>query len=151
MSPTSRHLRYLGAVDRITTSMRRALLDVDGDRHVLLIAEVGPRRSPRAVGLARYVIDGPNRAELAYEVVDAWQGRGIGTRLLQRLVAVARERGVDVLHGSVLEDNHASLALLRRVLPQLVLRNDTHLLEFSASLAPEPLTIDDLQPTGWAA
>jgi hypothetical protein len=51
----------------------------------------------------------------------------------------------------VLEDNHASLALLRRVLPQLVLRNDTHLLEFSASLAPEPLTIDDLQPTGWAA
>jgi ribosomal protein S18 acetylase RimI-like enzyme len=151
MSSTSRRLRFLGPVDRLTTSMRRALLDVDSDRHVLLIAEVGPRRSPQAVGLARYVVDGPGRAEIAYEVVDAWQRHGIGTRLLQRLVTIARERGLDVLHGSVLEDNHASLALLRRVLPQLVLRSDTHVLEFSATLTAEPLTTDDLQPATWAA
>jgi GNAT superfamily N-acetyltransferase len=131
--------------------MRRALLDVDGDRHVLLIAEVGPVRSPRAVGLARYVVDGPGRAEIAYEVVDDWQGRGLGTRLLERLVTTARERGLDVLHGSVLEDNHASIALLRRVLPQLVLRSDTHIVEFSATLTAEPLTAEDLQPATWAA
>lgn len=151
MSPTSRRRRYLAPVDQLTTTMRRALLDVDGDRHVLLIAEVGPRRSPQAVGLARYVIDGPGRAEIAYEVIDAWQGHGIGTRLLQRLVADARERRLDILHGSVLEDNLASLALLRRVLPQLVLRSDTHLVEFSASLTPEPLTTADLHPATWAA
>jgi RimJ/RimL family protein N-acetyltransferase len=151
MSPKSRRLRFTAPVDRLTTSMRRALLDVDGNRHILLIAEVGPRRSPQAVGLARYVVDGPGRAEIAYEVIDAWQRRGIGTRLLQRLVDIARERGLDVLHGSVLEENHASLALLRRVLPQLVLRSDRHVLEFSATLTAEPLTADDLQPATWAA
>jgi RimJ/RimL family protein N-acetyltransferase len=151
MSATSRHMRFLGPVDRLTDSMRRALTDVDGDRHVLLIAEVGPRRSPRAIGLARYVVDGPGRAEIAYEVVDHWQGRGLGTRLLERLVTTARERGVDTLHGSVLADNRASLALLRRVLPQLVLRGDTHIVEFSATLTAEPLTAEDLQPASWAA
>lgn len=147
MSQASRRLRYLVSIDRLTPSMKQALLDVDGDRHVLLVAEVGPRRSRRAVGLARYVVDGPGRAEIAYEVVDAWQGRGVGTRLLRRLVAVARERGLDVLHGSVLAENRASLALLHRVIPQLVVRQGVYEFEFSAALTPQPLTAADLAMT----
>jgi len=144
MSPESRHRRYLAPINRLTDAMRRSLLDVEGDRHVLLVAEVGARQRARAIGLARYVVDGPGRAEIAYEVVDDWQGRGVGTRLLHSLVATARAQGIERLHGSLLTDNTASLALLRRVLPQVEVRQRPTELEFVAWLTPRPFEVADL-------
>lgn len=144
LSPESRHRRYLAPIDRLTPSARGALTAVDGHRHVALVAEVGPQRAPVAVGLARYVVDADGHAEIAYEVVDAWQGRGIGTRMLRQLVAIARDNGVDRLYGSLLRDNEASLALLRRVLFPIEVREFGATLEFTARLVPESLDTADL-------
>jgi RimJ/RimL family protein N-acetyltransferase len=142
LSPTSRRQRFLGPRDRLTPAMRRALLAVDGERHVALVAEAGPDRVP--VGIARYVADGPGRAELAYEVVDAWHGRGVGTRLVRKLVRTARAAGVAELHGLVAADNHASLALLRRVLPQLRTTTTADGIAVQAWLVATPLTEADV-------
>ena len=46
------------------------------------------------VGVARYVRTGPDVAEPAIVVVDGWQGRGVGSRLLDALVKRAREEGI---------------------------------------------------------
>jgi ribosomal protein S18 acetylase RimI-like enzyme len=143
LSTASRHARFLGPIDRLTPSMHRALTAV-GQQHVALIAEVRVGRSWNPIGLARYVLDGPGRAEIAYEVVDAWQGRGIGSRLLRELVDTARRSGVEQLHASVLPDNQASLALLRRVLPQLRVRTEDGVLEVTAWLIEQPLALSDL-------
>jgi GNAT superfamily N-acetyltransferase len=145
LSARSRQRRYLGVVEQLRPGLRRALLDVDDADHVLLVAEVGPRRAPVAVGLARYVVDGARRAELAYEVVDAWQGRGVGTRLLERLVRHARDAGITTVHGTLLRDNVASLRLLERVLPRVEVRDLGAELEVVAPLVAEPLVT--AQPT----
>jgi RimJ/RimL family protein N-acetyltransferase len=134
LSPTSRWSRYLTSLTRLTPALRAALLAVDGDRHVAFVAEVGrgARRTP--VGLARYVVDGPDRAEVAYEVVDAWQGRGVGDRLVATLVRTAHERGIAELHATVLADNAPSLTLLRRHLPTLRVVPEAGLLEARGTL-----------------
>jgi RimJ/RimL family protein N-acetyltransferase len=144
LSAESRRRRYLAPVEQLTAPAREALLAVDDDRHVVLIAEVGPRRRLTAIGLARYVVDGHGEAEVAYEVVDAWQGRGVGTRLLRSLAATARDHGIERLHGTVLRDNEASLSLLRRVLFDLEVRGLGPQVEFTAWLEPQPLRVDDL-------
>jgi acetyltransferase len=46
-------------------------------------------------------------------VADAWQGRGLGRRLMHGLIASARRRGVRQLVGTTLSDNAAMLALAR--------------------------------------
>jgi L-amino acid N-acyltransferase YncA len=147
MSTASRAARYLAPVRHLTPAMLRALTDVDPARHVALVAETA---RGRPVGLARYVVDGPGLAELAYEIVDDWHGRGIGSRLLAELLAAARTNGIRTVHASLSADNDRSLALLRRALPQLRVVRAGHLLEVTASLAAD-LDLNDLLDDLWAA
>jgi len=68
------------------------------------------------IGVARYVLDEDKQsAEFAIVVADPWQGRGIGRRLLARLIAVARRRGVPRLYGDILRINRPMLELVRKL------------------------------------
>ncbi|MFA9431851.1 GNAT family N-acetyltransferase [Egicoccus sp. AB-alg2] len=144
LSVESRQRRFLGAVDRLSPSLRESLSRVDGTRHVALVAEVRHGRGWVPVGIGRYAVDAPGTAELAFEVVDAWQGRGIGRRLVAALVAQARAAGLQTLHASVLADNEASLRVLRRVLPQLRVDDTGGVLEVVADLVDRPLDAPSL-------
>ncbi|WP_169786837.1 GNAT family N-acetyltransferase [Nitriliruptor alkaliphilus] len=144
MSTRSRYARYFRPVDRMSDSMRGALLDIDGRRQVALVAEHASTRAQRAIGIARYVVVAPGRAEIAYEVVDAWQGRGVATRLVHELVATARRNGVEQVEASVLEENVASLAVLRRCLPQLRITPEPDALTVTARLIERDLDLDEL-------
>jgi RimJ/RimL family protein N-acetyltransferase len=134
MSPASRRLRYLTSLEELSPRALTALRTVDGDRHVAVVAEIGHGRSRQPIGLARYVVDEPGRAELAYELVDDWQGRGVGSRLVGALVEQARAQGLEELHATLLPENGASLAVLRRHLPTLRVEHVAGLLEVSAVL-----------------
>ena len=113
MSEQSRASRYLTGMTRLVPSMLRALVDIDGHRHVGWLATVGGR----PVGLARYVRleDDPSTAEFALEVVDAQQGRGIGTALTDVISTHAVQAGVLRLRASVKHGNDASRRLMQRI------------------------------------
>ena len=81
---------------------------IDGDHHVLVAFVKG-----EPIGLARLVRDG-SAAEVAVEVADEWQGRRVGTLLMERLTADARAAGIESLHAVVGADNSASRALMQR-------------------------------------
>jgi GNAT superfamily N-acetyltransferase len=75
----SREQRFCGAKPRIAAHELEALARVDGDHHVL-VAFVDS--DPTPAGMARLVRSGRS-AEIAFEVADAHQGRGIGSLLAQ--------------------------------------------------------------------
>lgn len=111
LSPASRSDRYLVGMHRLTGSMRTALAAVDGHRHVAWLASV----DGRPAGIARFVRVGPCTAEIAFEVVDAHQGRGLGAVLLDTVTTVAAVSGIQRLQASVLPSNQRSRHLLARV------------------------------------
>jgi GNAT superfamily N-acetyltransferase len=113
LSDRSRYFRFLVATPRMSGFAARRLSDVDHRRHVALVATV----EGRAAGIGRYVreADDPRRAEIAFAVVDALQGRGLGNLLLAALGAVAADHGVTTFTYLVHQGNAASLALLRRI------------------------------------
>lgn len=129
LSAESRESRYLTPLPRLTEGMRRALADVDGCAHVAWTAYV----EGLPVGMARYVRTAPRTAEVAFEVADAHQGRGIGAALLDAVTTVAALNGVRRVSASVLPGNQASLRLLRQV--GLHLRPHAGLLEGESPLA----------------
>ncbi len=57
----------------------------------------------------------PETAEIAVTVVDAWQGRGLGTVLLQRLSQRAAESGLRYFTAEILRTNKPMLGLLRQL------------------------------------
>jgi L-amino acid N-acyltransferase YncA len=123
LSEHSRYLRFHGPVPRLTARARASLLDIDGHRHVAVAAEAGSAGTWEPVGIARVIRTGPGVAELAIEVVDDWQGRGVGRLLLEDLHERAAALGYRELHAEVLLSNAGVLALLHRVFPGASLRS----------------------------
>lgn len=143
MSPESRLRRFHAPVGVLAPSLARPLLDIDGQRHVALLAEVG-RAHRRPIGIARYVREPDDRAEIAVEVVDDWQGRGVGTRLVRALVEHARRAGVLELHGDVLADNEPVQRLLARQLPMPRFTTGGDVRHVHSRLQHEPISVEDL-------
>jgi GNAT superfamily N-acetyltransferase len=112
LSDRSRRLRFLGAKPRLPERDVEALVDVGccGREAVVAVEQEGGR----PVGIARFVRDGHEpEAEVAFEVVDEWQGRGVGRRLADELAALARRQGVLRLRATVARGNAPALALVR--------------------------------------
>jgi len=111
LGPQSRERRFCGAKPRLAEAELAALSRADAEHHVL-VAYV--ERDSRPAGMARLVRSGKS-AEIAFEVADEHQGRGIGSVLAHELVADARAAGITELVATVCGDNEAAVSLLRRV------------------------------------
>ena len=107
----SREHRFCGAKPLLRPSELAALARVDGDHHVL-VAYLDGDTEP--AGMARLVRDGVS-AEVAFEVADECQGRGVGSVLASELARDARAAGITELVATVCGDNPRVVSLLKRV------------------------------------
>jgi acetyltransferase len=116
LSEGTRYNRLLGGAMKITDAYIRRLIEVDGVHEVALAAITMLEDAELIIGVGRYVVDAEGRGcEFALVVADAWQGRGIGRRMLEKLISVARARGLEVMYGDVLSTNVAMLTLARHL------------------------------------
>ncbi|MET3991855.1 RimJ/RimL family protein N-acetyltransferase [Bradyrhizobium sp. JR7.2] len=88
---------------------RAFFMEPDFRNHVALVACTEEASRSMIIGGGRYVIFEPGRAEAAFVVIDAWQGRGVGGLLTHHLIAIAREAGLTELTAEVLPENAAML------------------------------------------
>jgi RimJ/RimL family protein N-acetyltransferase len=79
---------------------------------------------PAIVGAGRYVIVQPGRAEVAFAVVDEYQGQGVGTALMRNLSSMAQRAGLNELIAEVLASNSAMLKVFKKSGLQMSARSD---------------------------
>jgi len=116
LSAESRHNRLLGGMIQITREYLERLTTVDFSRDMALAAVLMLDGREVLIGVARYVQEAENRAcEFALVIADAWQGRGIGRRMMEKLIAVARSRGLAEIYGDVLSTNRPMLDFCRKL------------------------------------
>jgi len=89
-------------------------MNIDFDNHVALVAQIDEDGRPSIVGGGRYIVVQPGRAEIAFVVVDAYQGLGIGAALTHHLSHLARDAGLRELIAEVLPENTAMLKVLNK-------------------------------------
>ena len=112
LSDRSRWLRFFSAFPDLARAARWAT-EVDNDRRCGLVATVdGQGQVVGHAGLERES-DRPERAEVALEVADAIQGKGLGTALLCQLAQAANQLGIQVLDAEVLPENRQMLRVFR--------------------------------------
>ncbi|MFM2076464.1 MAG: hypothetical protein RJA49_354 [Actinomycetota bacterium] len=119
LSSESRHLRFFTAVRDLPENVRTRLAQVDGQRNAAVVAFDAAAMLPdhpegKPIGVARWMSaeDGP--PELSITVIDAYQGMGVGTRLMDALLALARKRGVQRIVADVLRENTGMRTLVNR-------------------------------------
>jgi RimJ/RimL family protein N-acetyltransferase len=114
LNVASRYARFLTGKDRLTAAELRYFTEIDHHDHEALIA-ITWHGDP--VGVARFVRypDDPTTAEVAIEVVDDWQSRGVGSLLATRLSARAQHEGIRHVTALLSADNRRSRRLLARI------------------------------------
>jgi RimJ/RimL family protein N-acetyltransferase len=89
-------------------------VNIDFIAHVALVAVTQENGHPAIIGGARYIVTQPGAAEVAFAVIDAYQGQGLGTALMRHLVAIAQAAGLRELTAEVLPDNTPMLKVLEK-------------------------------------
>lgn len=116
LSEQSRYYRFHSALKELSPYMLERFTHVNYPDEMAIIATVPESEGERQIGVARYArMPGSHTAEIAIVVADAWQGRGVGTRLLLNLRQLATEAGIRHVEASVLPDNRRMLGLAREL------------------------------------
>lgn len=112
LDPRSIYLRFFCHKKELSDAELQYVTECDGVTHVALVATVESGAGETIVGLGEYARAGAT-AEIAFAVADGFQGRGIATRLLRLLTAIARMNGVSQLEADVLAENTPMLTVFR--------------------------------------
>ena len=116
LSESSRYFRFMNALRELSSSMLARFTQIDYGRDMALVAVMGGGEAAEQIGVVRYSAspDGVS-CEFAIVLADAWQGRGLGRKLLTLLIDTARDRGLRIMEGFVLTNNRRMLTLCEKL------------------------------------
>lgn len=116
LSPEARYLRFHQALRELSQELLVRFTQLDYHRELALIATIDVDGQETEIAVARFF---PNpdaqSAEFAIVIADAWQRRGLGTRLMNQLIEAAREKGFSALEGEVLARNTGMLRFTEKL------------------------------------
>ncbi|MFM7535597.1 MAG: GNAT family N-acetyltransferase [Acidimicrobiales bacterium] len=133
LSPETIYYRFFAAKPRLTDREVERFVTVDGVERAALVAELGEE----IVAVGRFDRwTGTDEAEVAFVVDDAHQGRGLGSLLLEQLVALARDVGITRFTAETLPDNRAMLSTFTRAGFEVRSRFEGGVVELSFDIIP---------------
>jgi len=121
LSEETVYFRYFGqqklekrvAHERLT---RICFIDYDREMALVAVRQEPGMKEPEIIGVGRLVRGhGVPEAEFAIEISDRFQRQGLGTRLLQLLVDIGRQEGLERFVGYILPDNYSMLRIAKKV------------------------------------
>lgn len=120
LSDRTRYMRFVSMMRELTPRMVARYTQIDYHRELALVATTPvPNHANRGlptdavIGLAHYLRHPDGRgAEYALVIGDDWQRRGLGQKLMRKLIEAATEQGLEYIDGLVLAENKPMLALM---------------------------------------
>lgn len=106
LSPAARRYRFLETMRSPSDALLNLMTNINPATDVAYVAVLGADAAEVEIGVGRFsaLADGRN-CEFAVTVADEWQNKGLGTFLMERLIAVARARGIHTMFSSDASDN----------------------------------------------
>jgi acetyltransferase len=90
--------------------------NVDYDREVAIVAEMVENGKRKILGVSRVSIESDGKSsEMAFIVSDYWQGLGLGTKMVDYALDIAKEKGVASVYAIMLPDNYRALTLTKKM------------------------------------
>jgi GNAT superfamily N-acetyltransferase len=140
LSGDTRYQRFFSVMQRLPPDWARFLANVDYKRRFALVVEQADDPALIAVGRYEPSGDDPGIAELAVVVQDGWQGKGIGSVLMEGLLREALSNGITRFRAYVLEQNRRMLELLRRYTDVVAQRTERGVVDLLLSAKPSSIT-----------
>jgi GNAT superfamily N-acetyltransferase len=134
-SPDTLYRRFFTVKRRFSEKEIDFFMNVDFVEHVALVAVVQEEGRPMIVGAGRYVVVAPGKAELAFAVIDQYQGQGIGAKLMHHLGIIADRAGIKEFVADVLPENAPMQKVFERSGYRMRTEHDSEVVHISLQLA----------------
>jgi len=116
VAPEDMRLRFLTPLKSLPPVLAARLTQIDYDREMALVAQDMSGPEPAIVGVVRIIADPDNEsAEYAVLVRSDLKGKGLGWKLMKRILTYAESRGIASVWGYVLRDNSTMLDMAREL------------------------------------
>ena len=114
LSVESSRYRFFHVIKEATEDMVNKFCDIDYKNEIAIIAEYNSNDKKRNVGVVRLFIDPSlQTGEFAILVADNFQDSGLGTKFMETLIDIGREKGLKSIYGIVLAENNKMLTLMK--------------------------------------
>ncbi len=111
-SEESIRYRFFQMLKDTPHEVRVRYCNVDYDREVAIVAEMVENGKRKILGVSRVSIETDGKSsEMAFIVSDYWQGLGLGTKMVDYALDIAKEKGVENVYAIMLPDNYRALSL----------------------------------------
>jgi acetyltransferase len=116
LSEESIRYRFFQMLKDTPHEVRVRYCNVDYDREIALVAEMEENGKRKILGVARLSIESDEKSgEMAFIVSDYWQGLGLGTKMVDYVLDIAKEKGIDDVNAIIMQDNYRALSLTKKM------------------------------------
>ena len=137
LSPHTVYLRFHHIIRQMSKEEVRRFCTVDYDNDFALVATAVEDGEEKIIAVGRYNrLPRRDAAEVAFVVEDGYQGKGIGTHLLEQLAIIARKKGIRLFEGEVLADNQEMMQVLEDSGFQITRELEQGVYRFALNLVP---------------
>ena len=115
LSRQTNYYRFFSYRKRLSHEQITRFTQIDYDREMAIIALVEENGREKTIGVNRLAYyPQEDRYEFALVVTDDWQGKGVGKILMEKLLYIARDRGIKTIYGNILAENHTMIQFCHR-------------------------------------
>ena len=116
LSQETLRTRFFSVIKDISHEWLILFCNIDYDRHIAIVAELRENGKKKMIGVARLIMNHDlTFGEVAVLVHDRFQGKGLGYKLVEVLIEIARERGLGYVRADVLTENVRMLGIFRHL------------------------------------
>jgi len=114
-SEQSIRYRFFQIIKDTPHEVRVRYSNIDYDREIGIVAELKEGRR-QILGVVRLIIESDGKTgEMAFIVADPWQGLGLGSKMVDYMIEICKDKGLETVYAFILPDNHRAISLLKKM------------------------------------
>ena len=115
-SEESIRYRFFQIIKDTPHEVRVRYCNIDYDREIAIVAELNEGGQRKILGVVRLIIEPNGKAgEIAFIVADPWQGLGLGTKMVDYMIEICKDKKLETIYGVMLPDNTRAINLMKNM------------------------------------
>jgi len=115
-SQESIRYRFFQIISETPHEVRVRYCNIDYDREIAIVAELTENGQRKILGVVRLSIEPNGKAgEIAFIVADPWQQQGLGSKMLDYMLEICKDKKLETVYGIMLPDNVRAISLMKKM------------------------------------
>ena len=107
--------RFFNVIRETPHEVRLRYCDINYENEIAIIAEL-QEKEKKMLGVVRFTVDPDGKSgELAFIVVDRWQGLGLGTMMVEHMINICRGKKIETIYSFMLPNNYDGIKFLKKM------------------------------------